>query len=139
MLLSSSPPSYHKHGHPYEAKKKIVPKILSIAQASKFMLTIDSELSKLDINYLTGAAFRNGSKSMPSIQDMRTPEFKVYQGHNRHECVLRIFESDLFTRTGIWTEQQIKEDGIKWNQEHCVPPLTDKQVEGQWQDAKAFY
>jgi hypothetical protein len=25
------------------------------------------------------------------------------------------------------------------NQEHCIPPLTDKQVEGQWDDAKAFY
>jgi hypothetical protein len=40
-----SPPSYHKHGHPYEAKKKIVPKTLSITQASKCMLTLDSELS----------------------------------------------------------------------------------------------
>jgi hypothetical protein len=52
---------------------------------------------------------------------------------------LRIFESNLFTRTGIWTEQQIKGDGIKWNQEHCIPPLTDKQIEGQWDDAKAFF
>jgi hypothetical protein len=135
-----SPPSYHKYGHPYEAKKKIVPKTLSITQASKFMLTLDSELSKFGINYLIGAVFRKGSrKSMPSMEEMRNPEFKVHQGHNRHECVLRIFESNLFTKTGIWTEQQIKDDGIKWNQEHCTPPLTDKQLEGQWKDAKAFY
>jgi hypothetical protein len=135
-----SPPSYHKHGHPYEAKKKIIPKTLSMTQASKFMLTLDAELSRFGINYLTGAAFRKGSrKSMSSMEEMRKPEFKVYQGHNRHECVLRIFESNLFTKTGIWTEQQIKDDGNRWNQEHCVPPLTDKQVEGQWQDAKAYY
>jgi hypothetical protein len=76
---------------------------------------------------------------MPSMEEMRKPEFKVTQGHNRHECVLRIFESNLFTKTGIWTEQQIKDDGIKWNQEHCVPPLSDKQIEGQWNDAKVFY
>jgi hypothetical protein len=104
------------------------------------MLTLDFELSKFGINYLIGAAFRKGSKkSMPSMEEMRKPDFKVYQGHNRHECVLRIFESNLFTKTGIWTEQQIKDDGIKWNQEHCAPPLTDKQIEGQWNDAKAFY
>jgi hypothetical protein len=38
--ISFSPPSYHKHGHPYEPKKKILPKTLSITQASKFMLLI---------------------------------------------------------------------------------------------------
>jgi hypothetical protein len=138
--ISFSPPSYHKYGHPYEAKKKIVPKTLSIIQASKLMLTLDFELSKFGINYLIGATFRKGSKkSMPSMEEMRKPEFKVTQGHNRHECVLRIFESNLFTKTGIWNDQQIKDDGIKWNQEHCVPPLSDKQIEGQWNDAKVFY
>jgi hypothetical protein len=138
--ISFSPPSYHKHGHPYEAKKKIVPGTLNITQASKLMLTLDFELSKFGINYLIGTAFRKGSKkSMPSMEEMRKPEFKVTQGHNRHECVLRIFESNLFTKTGIWNDQQIKDDGIKWNQEHCVPPLSDKQIEGQWNDAKVFY
>jgi hypothetical protein len=39
----------------------------------------------------------------------------------------------------MWTEQQIKDEGINWNQEHCVPPLTNKQIEGQWEDAKAYY
>jgi hypothetical protein len=104
------------------------------------MLILDSELSKFGINYLLDTAFRKGSrKSMPPMEDMRKPEFKVHQGHNRHECVMRIFESNLFTKTGIWTEQQIKDDGIKWNQEHCIPPLTDTQIQGQWDDAKAYY
>jgi hypothetical protein len=138
--ISFSPPSYHKHGHPYEAKKKTVPETLNITQASKLMLTLDFELSKFGINYLIGTAFRKGSKkSMPSMEEMRKPEFKVTEGHNRHECVLRIFESNLFTKTGIWNDEQIKDDGIKWNQEHCVPPLSDKQIEGQWNDAKIFY
>jgi hypothetical protein len=126
-----SPPSYHKSGYQYEPSKKIAPKTMSIEHASKFMLTLDFELSKCGINYLIDTAFSKGSrKSMPSMEDMRKPDFKIRQGHNRHECVLRIFESNLFTKTGIWTEQQIKENGIKWNQEHCIPPLTDKQIEG---------
>jgi hypothetical protein len=86
--ISFSPPSYHKLGYQYEPKRKIVPKILSIHQASKFMLTLDSELSKFGISYLIDTTSHKGSrKSMPSMEEMREPDFKVYQGHNRHECV----------------------------------------------------
>jgi hypothetical protein len=45
----------------------------------------------------------------------------------------------IYLQKQEYGEQQIKDDGIRWNQEHCVPPLTDKQIEGQWNDAKAFY
>jgi hypothetical protein len=63
---------------------------------------------------------------------------KIYEGHNRHEAILRVIESLLRRNKGILTHEQIRKLSIEWNQIHCVPPLDGDAFARQWDDAVNF-
>ena len=72
------------------------------------------------------------------IQELFNEDTKIYEGHNRHEAILRVMESLLRRNYGIITEDQIKELAIYWNKQHCEPPLDEREFIKQWHDAVKF-
>ena len=69
---------------------------------------------------------------------MFKPDFTVYEGHNRHEALLRATESLLARNIEILSHDQIKSLAREWNDQHCNPPLDDKEFEKQWKCATDF-
>jgi hypothetical protein len=51
---------------------------------------------------------------------------------------MRAMESLLARNTGILSQDQIKSLARQWNNQHCSPPLDDKEFEKQWKCAADF-
>jgi hypothetical protein len=47
-------------------------------------------------------------------------------------------ESLIKRNTGILSLEKLKGLAYQWNLEHCLPPLDEKECEGQWNDALKF-
>ena len=47
-------------------------------------------------------------KALAPIQELFKPDFTVYEGHNRHEALLRAMESLLARNIEILSHDQIK-------------------------------
>ncbi len=129
-------PSINIGGQPYEIMGTNAPVVLTEQQANEFELHIDNICRKYGIKYLDT---ENGkSKSSIAIYDLFREDAKIYEGHNRHEALLRVMESLLARNKGVLTLDQIKSFSREWNQKHCLPQLRDSEVERQWQDAVDF-
>lgn len=130
-------PSFHKNGSPYELIGTKTPAI-----CDDFEGHLDQIFQKYGISYLdnTRAAIANGkgrSDLIPTTELFK-PDFVIYEGHNRHEGLLRASES-LIQRNKKYTDiNTIKELVHKWNHQHCSPPLNNKEVERQWNAAWRF-
>lgn len=98
---------------------------------------IDNICSKYGIPYLNGNGNGNGNNLTP-IKELFNEDTKIYEGHNRHEALLRAIDSRLILLYNKITEDEIKSLAIIWNQKHCIPPLDDKEFNKQWKQAKAF-
>jgi hypothetical protein len=122
-------PSIHKNGQPYQIIGSQEPVI-----ADDFLEHIDNICKKYSILYLDDNG--NGSRiGLVPIRDLFKPEFKIVEGHNRHEALMRVMES-LITRTSdILSYEQIYSLAKEWNRQHCSPPLDDKEFEKQWKCA----
>lgn len=125
-------PSTHKNGHPYRI---IGTKDLALSE--DFEEHIDTILKKYDISYLDKENQVN-RKSQVLIEELFKPDFKVLEGHNRHEALLRIVESLLSRNKGILSLNQIEELASEWNMKHCVPPLNNREFEKQMKCALDF-
>ena len=123
-------PSVHKNGHCYE--------IIGSTEATEISdldQHIDSICKKYNIPYLDGNV---NCRALTPIHDLFNEDTKIYEGHNRHEALLRVMESLLLRNYGILVEAQIKPLAADWNQQHCVPPLENREFNKQWKDAVNF-
>jgi len=126
--------SPHKNGYDYEI---IEDGTLEPLTVDGFETHINNICSKYGIRYLNDNG--NGSgKSLTPIGELFNGDTKIYEGHNRHEALLRVMESLLRRNYGILTEAQIMPLAANWNQEHCIPPLDRTEENKQWHDAVKF-
>jgi putative DNA primase/helicase len=86
------------------------------------------------ISYLDNA----GNTDKIPIGELFKEDTVIYEGHNRHEGLLRVIESLIARNSNILTLDQIRDIAYQWNQKHCAPPLDDTQFDKQWHDATHF-
>jgi P4 family phage/plasmid primase-like protien len=99
---------------------------------------IDEVLSKYGIPYLQNGADNNNNSAKIPIDELFNENFRIYEGHNRSEALLRVMESLITRNRGILSPEQIKRLCHEWNNRHCIPPLDDKKFEQQWKCASKF-
>jgi hypothetical protein len=133
-------PSVHQDGEHYEIIGTTSPAVLSKEAANDMMQTIDNICKKYGLHYLDNVtADPNGTnKALIPMSELYSDNFVIYEGHNRHEALLRIMESTLLTFRKKMSENAIKEYCRFWNQIHCSPPLDEGEFERQWKDAQKF-
>jgi hypothetical protein len=61
------------------------------------------------------------------VSDLFEEDTKVYEGHNRHEALLRVMDSLIKRNMGVLILEQFRKLAHEWNLEQCSPPL-DNQV-----------
>ena len=123
-------PSVHQNGTPYQILGTLEPVI-----ADDFVQHIDNICKKYSIPYLDEKG--NGNGLVP-IQDLFKPDFTIFEGHNRHEAVMRIMESLIARNSCILSLEEIKSLAQQWSLKHCKPQLDDKEFEKQWACATDF-
>ena len=126
-------PSIHKGGYPYEILDCKKP-----ALCDDFEYHLNNIFKKYGISYLESnypTDNNNSYSSLILIEDLFKPATRISKGYNRHEAVLRIAESILQRNKNILPLEQIKKIVCDWNQEHCIPPLDEKEFERQWEAA----
>jgi hypothetical protein len=126
-------PSTHKNGHSYEV---IGTTVLEPVTMDVLESHINNICSKYGIPYLSGN--NDGNNNTTPIQNLFNEDIKIYEGHNRHEALLRVMESLLSRNKGILTQDKIKHLASDWNRQHCISPLDDREFDKQWHDAVQF-
>jgi DNA polymerase elongation subunit (family B) len=126
-------PSVHQNGQPYQIIGTRDPVI-----ADDFINHIDNICRKYSIPYLDGVADNGNGKAQPPIQDLFKSDFTIFEGHNRHEALMRVMESLIARNSSILTLEEIKPLTKQWNNQHCNPPLYDHEFEKQWICATDF-
>ena len=124
-------PSIHKNGYRYEILGTRTPVI-----DNNFDERLNNIFRKYNIPYLESTHL--SGKSQIPISELFSPKTKIYEGHNRHEALLRIMESLIRRTRNIFSEEEIKKLCKQLNESHCVPPLDNREFEKQWLDAKKF-
>jgi hypothetical protein len=124
-------PSPHKNGHNYGIIDTLEPETLDVLE-----LHLDSILREHGLTYLNDDG--SNGKSLAPIQDLFQDQTKIYEGHNRHEALLRVMESLIKRNFSILRLEQIRTLSHDWNKQHCVPPLGETEEEQQWRDAIRF-
>ena len=124
-------PSIHKDGYPYKIIGTKEPTVLD----KKNSEILENYINQIYQRYELSA--RNIDNLIP-IEELFKEDFKVYQGNNRHETLLRIMESLIQRLRSICSEEGIKDMALQYNLEHFEPPLDDKEFEKQWTDAKNY-
>jgi putative DNA primase/helicase len=94
---------------------------------------IDEVCNKYGLVYSGGE-----SRNQIPIQELFKVTFVVYEGHNRHQPLLRVMESLITRNRGIISETEIMQMARQWNDTHCKPPLDEKEFQKQWRDAIHF-
>jgi hypothetical protein len=129
-------PSIHKDGYPYEILDCKEP-----ALCDEFEYHLNNIFKNYGKPYLesnNSTDNNNSNSSLILIDELFKPETTILKGHNRHEAVLRISESLIQRNKKILSLDNIKELASVWNQQHCKPPLDQKEFERQWNDALKF-
>ena len=128
-------PSMHRDGYPYEILDCKEP-----ALCDEFEYHLNNIFKKYGILYLdsNNPNDNNSYSSLIPIDELFKSETTILEGQNRHEAVLRISESLIQRNKKILSLDKIKELAYEWNQQHCKPPLDDKEFERQWNDALKF-
>lgn len=85
-----------------------------------------------------GLIHEDESGNQISIQDLFKDDFIVYEGHNRHQPLLRVIESLISRNKSILSEDEIMQMARQWNNIHCKPPLEEREFQKQWKDATHF-
>ena len=116
-------PSIHQNGHPYQIIGIKEPEI-----RDDFVQHVNNICRKYSIPYLEAADNGNG-KTLAPIQDLFKPDFTIFEGHNRHEDLMRIMESLIARTSSILSLEEIKPLAQQWNMKHCSPPLDDKEFD----------
>jgi hypothetical protein len=123
-------PSMHKNGHKYQILGTRTPLKLNDEGAEQWQQEMDAICRKYGLGV--------GESNKISIKDLFKEDTVIYEGHNRHEAILRAMESLLRRNSGILSIQQIEELCEQWNIDHCNPPLTDLEFRKQMKSAMEF-
>ena len=128
MFCSYSP---HKNGSNYNIKGTLKPQVF---HAQLVEDRIGGICDKFGIpNGSNNTNYSNNNIDIsPSIQELFSPGTKILEGHNRHLGILRVMDSLLIKNMGLLKLEQIKELAYQRNQELCVPPFEDRDMERQW-------
>lgn len=126
-------PSIHKNGKPYEILGTNEPVI-----ADDLEEHIDTICRKYGIGYLDDTVNNENERTVIHIEELFTPDYKVIKGNNRHEALLRVMESLLSRNRSILLPDKIKEISRDWNNNHCLPPLDEREFQKQWKSASRF-
>jgi Family of unknown function (DUF5906)/D5 N terminal like/Bifunctional DNA primase/polymerase, N-terminal len=126
-------PSIHAKGKPYKIMGTNEPVI-----ADDFEAYIDTICKKYGLSYIEDSVNNDNGKSLIPIEGLFNDDHKVVEGHNRHEALLRVMESLLSRNGNILEPDKIKDLARDWNDNHCVPPLDDKEFQKQWRCAYKF-
>ena len=128
--LAFSTPSVHKNGFQYTFVEggTMDPEIIDDLDNH-----IEAICKKYNIPYIDA---HNGQDA--TIRDLLEPETKIYEGHNRHEALMRVMESLIKRNSNILDLEQIRKYSHDWNVIHCVPALEYNEEERQWRDAIKF-
>ncbi|WP_415311986.1 bifunctional DNA primase/polymerase [Candidatus Nitrosocosmicus sp. FF01] len=124
-------PSIHMNGFAYETLGTKVPTVLNVEQSE----ALENCINQIYQTY--GGGQRNSNGLIP-IKDLFKADFKVKEGNNRHEALLRVMESLIKRLSNIYPEEKIKDLAWQYNLNHFEPPLDDKEFDRQWNDAKRF-
>jgi hypothetical protein len=127
-------PSIHKNGFPYEFIGIKVPTVLSETQSEALENTLNLVYKKYNKNIHQSST----GETSNTIKELFEDRFTVCEGNNRHEAILRVMESLISRNSSIISEDEIKEIAYRGNQQHCKPPLDEREFEKQWKDAKNF-
>jgi len=125
-------PSPHKRGDRYEIIGTHKPIVFTIEMANEYITHLNNICKKYNLEYLDKIKEANANR------ELFEPEFKVVEGHNRHEAVLRAMDIYLMRLAGVASESMIKDLSMEWNKAHCVPPIEGPDFERQWDCAKRF-
>ena len=123
-------PSVHKNGYPYQIIGTKEPRIVD-----DLVQHLNNIFKKYNIPYLDAA---NGNKEKTPIEDLFEEDFTIVEGHNRHEALMRVMESLIVRNSSVLSLDKIKELAKDWNNQHCRPPLDDKEFEKQLKCALRF-
>jgi hypothetical protein len=130
-------PSIHKNGQPYQIIGTLEPIIVD-----DFVQHINNICKKYSIPYLDGNGGLDGENNSSSaqipIQNLFKTDFTIYEGHNRHEALMRAMESLVLRNISILSVEELKSLSRQWNSQHCAPPLDDREFEKQWKCAIDF-
>ena len=126
-------PSLHKNGYNYQI---IEGGVLEPHTVDELEGHIDNICKKYGIVYLDST--ENKKEDKVSVQNLFKGDTIIYQGHNRHEALLRVMESLIFRNKAIIDSKKIRELARDWNRKHCVPPLDKYEENKQWHDAVKF-
>jgi P4 family phage/plasmid primase-like protien len=130
MFCAESP---HENGGNYQIKGTLKPQEFE-AWGIQEQISILCDKYNIAYGYNNNNTNNNNNYSDigPSIQELCTPGTKILEGHNRHLGILRVMDSLLIKNMGFLTLEQIKKLAYERNQELCVPPLDDRDIERQW-------
>ena len=112
-------PSVHKNGYQYHTGKCLEPSI-----SDNIEKAIDEVCHKYGIVYLTGT--KDGNNKI-DIMDLMGNKIVIYEGHNRHEAILRVAEHYAATVPGVNVEDLIIITK-KRNDAICKPPLAEGEI-----------
>jgi len=118
-------PSIHRNGYPYEILDCKEP-----ALCDEFEYHLNNIFKKSGILYLDSNNPNDNNNfysSLIPIDELFKSETTILKGNNRHEALLRISESLIQRNKKILLVDKIKELAYEWNQQHCKPPLDDKE------------
>ncbi|HEX5187323.1 MAG TPA: bifunctional DNA primase/polymerase, partial [Nitrososphaeraceae archaeon] len=132
MFCAYSP---HKNGSNYQIKGTLKPQVF---EAWGIQEQIGIICDKYNIPYGSSNSGNDCAYIGLSIQELFTPGTKILEGHNRHLGILRVMDSLLLKNMGLLTLEQIKELAYQRNQQLCVPPLDNKELDRQWKQALEY-
>lgn len=132
--LAYCTPSPHKDGSNYEI---IGTKRVGIFEGKEIENMLFEVYRKYGLTINDGE--KNGLESYKiPIEELFKSGFKIREGHNRSEAVMRIAES-LYARYGnMKSLEEIRQQTYKWMVEHCDPPLEQTKFERQFNDGINF-
>lgn len=132
--LAYCTPSPHKDGYNYEI---IGTKEIRIFEGKEIENMLFEVYRKYGLIINDGE--KNGLESYKiPIEELFKSGFKIEEGHNRSEAVMRVAES-LYARYGnIKSLEEIRQQTYKWMVEHCDPPLEQTKFERQFNDGINF-
>jgi Bifunctional DNA primase/polymerase, N-terminal len=131
-------PSFHQNGERYQIIGVNIPEVLTAEQAHQMIQHMDGVCQKYGLKYLQQQQNGGSSNNLIPISELYSDNFVIYEGHNRHEALLRIMESSVIRFRTTMSPDTIKTFCRFWNQMHCKPALDDKEFERQWKDALKF-
>jgi hypothetical protein len=126
------PPSIHQNGYPYQIIGTKEIQVLNVGKTRGLEDALNRIYDKHE------GHLENDKENKVPIETLFGEDYRVYEGNNRHEDLMRTMESLIQRNRGILSEDETKSYAHSWNQKHCSPPLDDKEFEKQWLCAKRF-